>query len=558
MSTTSYVHVNVNGFTIVRPTAPKIPVNTGLGYIKEGYETGIEVPDILIGRRNSKQQKKQQQVQEQQDQDDQDQDQPPQKGDRRRRSRRPTTTATTSPSVVVPDGIIDAVVIEEDFYDNDVNDYLNDVNANVIVDDDNDNTISERLKRDISSKSPSGVFPDLYESEQEVLQQQQQQQHTTGSSSSIWDTTTAKTIQGGSLRTWSMEVPEVDHTQVLMRNSFGYPIRAQLDVLNGPDNVPMKLAVFSTCGLTHPFSCIIPTPGYSKQSIGIKNTGPMEFPIEAVVIADVESVREKQQQQSQSHQPHQSHQSHQQSHQQQQGGYGGFYSTVGPTTTMVDSTNKSESSTSSSLSSSSSTTTISTTGLGLFVEQLRELGDVRKIDGSSAVAYDGCGDGGEIYEFESNVDSVQVLIEAIGGRSCQARIELTYGDTDEIVQVIELAIEDGRDRPFFAVIDTPAKTNARTTTTKIRIVNLDKYSAFPLRACVEPYTISDDDDGNDDGNDNDNYENGYDYDNNNYAASDADDTTASTFNYDEHVSSTIPDFTVPVASSNPEESFAMY
>ena len=534
ISTTSYF---VNGFTIVRPTAPKIPVNTGLGYIKEGYETGIG-PDILIGRRSKQQQKKQQDQQQEQDQqqDDQDQDQPPQKGDRRRRSR-PITTTPSSPSVVVQDGIIDAVVIEEDFYDNDVNDYLNDVNANVIVDD-----VSERLKRDISSKSPSGVFPDLYESEKEV--------QTTGSS--IWDTTTAKTIQGGSLRTWSMEVPEVDHTQVLMRNSYGYPIRAQLDVLNGPDNVPMKLAVFSTCGLTHPFSCIIPTPGDSKQSIGIKNTGPMEFPIEAVVIADVESVREKQNQQQQ--QSHQSHQSQQQ--QQQQGGYGGFYSTVGPTTTMVDSTNEPET------SSSSTSTTISTTGLGSFVEQLRELGDVRKIDGSSAVAasYDGCDGGGEIYEFESNVDSVQVLIEAIGGRSCQARIELTYGDSDEIVQVIELAIEDGRDRPFFAVIDTPAKTNTRTsTTTKIRIVNLDKYSAFPLRACVEPYTISDDDgnNGNDDGNDN--YEYGYDYDNNNnYAASDADDTAASTFNYDEHVSSTIPDFTIPVASSNPEESFAMY
>jgi hypothetical protein len=536
ISTTSTVVMNVNGFTIVRPTAPTIPFNTGLGYIKEGYETGIG-PDILIGRRSKQQQKKQQDQQQEQDQQqDQDQDQPPQKEDRSRsRSRRPTSTTSSPSSFVVPDGIIDAVVIEEDFYDNDVNDYVNDVNdvnANVIVDD------------------PSSVFPDLYESEKEVLQQQQQQQQqqTTGTSS-IWDTTTAKTIQGGSLRTWSMEVPEVDHTQVLMRNSYGYPIRAQLDVYNGPDNVPMKLAVFSTCGLTHPFSCIIPTPGDSKQSIGIKNTGPMEFPIEAVVIADVESVREKQNQQQQ--QSHQSHQSHQQ--QQQQGGYGGFYSTVGPTTTMEDSTYKSETS-----SSSTSTSTTSTTGLGSFVKQLRELGDVRKIDGSSAVAYDGCD--GELYEFESNVDSVQVLIEAIGGRSCQARIELAYGDSDEIIQVIELAIEDGRDRPFFAVIDTPAKTNTRTsTTTKIRIVNLDKYSAFPLRACVEPYTISDDDghDGNDDGNDN--YEYGYDYDNNNnYAASDADDTTASTFNYDEHASSTIPDFTIPVASSNPEESFAMY
>jgi hypothetical protein len=522
MSTTSYTTVVnnvVNGF-IVRPTASKIPVNTGLGYIKEGYETGIG-PDILRRSRSSKSKQPVQQDQEQKEEKESSVPPPHQ----RRRSRNRTTS---SPSVVVPDGIIDAVVIEEDhdnsfdqttstFRNNDKNNNNNNVNVNVVFD---DTTISERLKNEISSKSPSGVFPDLYESEKEQVGVGDTKTGT------IWDTTTAKTIQGGSLRTWSMEVPEVDHTQVLMRNSlFGYPIRAQLDVLNGPDNVPMKLAVFSTCGLTHPFSCIIPTPGYTKQSIGIKNTGPIEFPIEAVVIADIESVREKQQQQ-QSH-----HQSQSQSHQQQQGGYGGFYSTVGPTTTT---TSKPET------AAASSSTTTSTTGLGSFVQQLRELGGMRKIDGTSAVAFgDGCDSDGEIYEFESNVDSVQVLIEALDGRSCQARIELTYGDSDEIVQVIELAIEDGRDRPFFAVIDTPKTTaTGYTSGTKIRIVNLDKYSAFPLRACVEPYTISDD------GNEYDNHE--YNYDNN-----------ASTFNYDD-VSSTIPDCTIPVTSNHEEESFAMY
>mmetsp|Transcript_23065 Transcript_23065/g.25708 ORF Transcript_23065/g.25708 Transcript_23065/m.25708 type:complete len:211 (+) Transcript_23065:258-890(+) len=114
---------------------------------------------------------------------------------------------------------------------------------------------------------------------------------------------------------------------------------------------------------------------------------------------------------------------------------------------------------------------------------------MRHIDGTAAHTI---GDeSSEVYEFEANVDSVQLLIESSDHLPCQARIEVTNSDDPEnILQVIELGIEDGLERPFFAVLNTASDHDSQKTTS-IRIVNLDKYSAFPLRACVEPYTITD-------------------------------------------------------------------
>mmetsp|Transcript_17733 Transcript_17733/g.37055 ORF Transcript_17733/g.37055 Transcript_17733/m.37055 type:complete len:531 (-) Transcript_17733:702-2294(-) len=440
--------VNVYGFVLRPaqiPAATPIEINphrggTALGYIKEGYETGIG-PDIL--RKQKKDKKKGQQLEN------------------------PVVDPVVVEEFIRVDDYIDAVVIE-DIHSSTSKSSSSSSSASTM--EDYDRVVVENTKRYVSTKKPADIFPEEYVAPTPSAVEP-----------SIWDTNTAKTIQGGALKTWSMEAPEVDHTQVLLKSThWNNPLRAQIDVWNGPGHAPMKLAVYCNANTPsqQPFSFVIPTPGYNQQSIGIKNSGPLEFPIEAVVIADMEAAREQQKRKQSNYNRKQQQQQQQQQQQPfQQGGYSGFYKSIDPNAGKAK----------------------STSGLGLFAEKLRELGDLRKIDGTSPVEYasDEHCSSEELFEFEKNVDSVQVLIET-NGLCCQARVEVTSDGSDEMQQVIELSIEDAKERPFFAVLDTSLRSS-----TTVRIVNLDPYSAFPITACVEPYTISCDEDDNHDFNDND-------------------------------------------------------
>lgn len=209
-------------------------------------------------------------------------------------------------------------------------------------------------------------------------------------SKNAYDAVAPTKVQGGSLKTWSFTSPAITQVQVSLKTE-GRPLNANVDLWQGPDNTPQKMRVYLEDGSVRPFNAVIETPR-GQNTIAVRNTGELEFPLDAVVSTDVEDVD----------------------------------------------------------------------GLGS--------GDAETIQGGSL----------KTYSFSPGVSSVKVCLTT-DGRPLNARVELLQGPNND-KQVVELYTEDGLERPFTMVIETPGVGNV------VRCINTAPVE-FPMTATVGAYEV---------------------------------------------------------------------
>jgi hypothetical protein len=205
-----------------------------------------------------------------------------------------------------------------------------------------------------------------------------------------WETASPIILQGGALRTWSDSTGTFERVQLSL-NTEGRPLNAHVELWHGPDNTPLRMSIYSDNGDLRPFNAVIETPA-GQNTVAIRNTGTMEFPLAACVGTDVEDV----------------------------------------------------------------------------AKRLSDMGTLKVVQGGSIVTY----------PFDRSVASVQILLMT-NGRPLNARIEISQGPNSS-KQYVDIYTENGMERPFFAVIETPGAGSV------IRVVNTGTVE-FPVTACLEPY-----------------------------------------------------------------------
>ena len=93
-------------------------------------------------------------------------------------------------------------------------------------------------------------------------------------------TVRGETVQGGSLKTFTLP-SQVNAAQVTI-TSDGLPVNAKVELWGSSTQVKQLAEVYNDNGQSRPFAAIIDVPG-GENTIAIRNTGPMEYPIQCVV-----------------------------------------------------------------------------------------------------------------------------------------------------------------------------------------------------------------------------------------------------------------------------------
>ena len=88
------------------------------------------------------------------------------------------------------------------------------------------------------------------------------------------------TVQGGSLKTFKL--PSYANAAQVTIKSDGLPVNAKVELGGSSSHIKQVAEVYNDNGQTRPFAAIIDVPG-EDNTIAVKNTGPMEYPIQVVV-----------------------------------------------------------------------------------------------------------------------------------------------------------------------------------------------------------------------------------------------------------------------------------
>ena len=93
------------------------------------------------------------------------------------------------------------------------------------------------------------------------------------------------TVQGGSLRTYGRDHDQYalkdEHLHYSIRSNSNRPIQADLEVWQSPDYAPQTLKAYSQDGTTHPWNVSFQSPNNAGNTMAVRNTGPLEFPLQA-------------------------------------------------------------------------------------------------------------------------------------------------------------------------------------------------------------------------------------------------------------------------------------
>jgi len=73
---------------------------------------------------------------------------------------------------------------------------------------------------------------------------------------------------------------------MVMLETDGRPLDAEIDLWQGPDNTPCKIRAYVENGLKCPLNLMVETPR-GPNTIAVRNTGGMEFPLMANITQDV-------------------------------------------------------------------------------------------------------------------------------------------------------------------------------------------------------------------------------------------------------------------------------
>jgi hypothetical protein len=346
---------------------------------------------------------------------------------------------------------------------------------------------------------------------------------------SIWKTSAPVLVQSSALQTFSFEAATVERVQVLLKKGRQHgprtrrypqnPIQAQIDLWHGPDCSPQKLALYfeddddddddddeydlafgrrtgdeddeEEDDDTTNFSAIIETP-QGHNTIAVRN-GASNFDLLACV--EGEEIKD--------------------SNNHPRGSPAEYFNDPygRPYSNPAASVNHKKDGTMNSSPLQSVIERLMATATPQLVEgcDARKKNDVGESHSRSDV---------HTVPLASNVASVQVLLRTEYTRPLQARVELILKEhpsngkkpsAGRVLKrtIVEVYSEDGMERPFFAVLETPKKRNrnrnrrrqrggkhnnhrpkdhTKKYSVSMRVVNLSGPE-FPLLSSVEPYII---------------------------------------------------------------------